>query len=265
MAETFPNRLYQHSAQTDRIHNNQGPSPTTLPTIWDRLAAAGVSHAYYYSDAPFTALWGTKYLPMSRPFSQFVTDCENGTLPAVSYLDPKFIDEGTGTSVDDHPHADIRAGQAFLNIVYYLITHSPNWANTVFMINYDEWGGFFDHVPPPLAVEDTNPNGRQRGFRVPALMISPFARRQYVAHHIYDHSSVLRMIEWRWGLGPLTARDAQARNIAEVLNFNHPNLAAPVFDVPIFVGSACPTADPAEFADWRGLRDQAERSGFRLP
>ena len=264
MAETYPNRLYQHCAQTDRIHNSEGPAPTTLPTIWDELATAGISHAYYYSDAPFTALWGSKYLSFTHPFTQFVSDCANGTLPAVSYLDPKFIDEGTGTSVDDHPHADIRAGQSFLNIVYHLITHSPNWPNTVFVINYDEWGGFFDHVPPPLAT-DSNPNGQLRGFRVPALMISPFARRNHVAHNLYDHTSVLKMIEWRYGLSPLTQRDATARNIAEVLNFNHPNLAAPVFSVPTVVGQACPTTDPSEFADWKSMRDLAVRSGFRLP
>jgi phospholipase C len=263
MAETYPNRFYQHCAQTDRIHNSQ-VGVTTLPSIWDELDAAGISHAYYYTDVPFTAIWGSKYLSFTHPFSQFVTDCQNGTLPAVSYLDPKFIDEGSGTSADDHPHSDIRAGQSFLNIVYYLITHSPNWPNTVFVINYDEWGGFFDHVAPPLAT-DTDPNGRLRGFRVPALMISPFARRHYVGHKLYDHTSVLKMIEWRYGLNPLTARDAAARNIAEVLNFNHPDLTAPVYSVPNVVGQACPTTDQSEFADWKGVRDLAVRSGFRLP
>ena len=145
MASTYPNRFYMHSAQTDRLQNS-GTNPTTLPTIWESLAAANVSHRYYYTDVPFTALWGSKYLHMSHPFSDFLDDCKRGKLPKVSFVDPKFIDEGSGTAGDDHPHADIRVGQYFLNQVYEAITSSPNWDNTVFVINYDEWGGFFDHV-----------------------------------------------------------------------------------------------------------------------
>jgi phospholipase C len=261
MAETYPNRLYQHCAQTDRLHNGEGPLPTTLPTIWDRLDAAGISHAYYYADAPFTALWGGKYASISHKTTQFVSDCVNGTLPGVSYVDPRFINEGLGTSGDDHPHADIRVGQTFLNTAYNLVTRGPNWANTVFVINYDEWGGFFDHVKPPKA-HDTDPDGRQRGFRVPCMIISPFARRHHVAHRVYDHTSVLKMIEWRYGLDPMTERDATANNIAEVLNFDHPNLEAPVFSVPGAQGTACPTADLVESADWTALRDHASLSGF---
>ena len=108
LAETYPNRFYQHSARTDRIHNSTDIA--TMPTIWDRLAAKGVSRAYYYVDVPFLALYGTKYLDIARTWPQFLADAAAGTLPAVSFLDPKFLDEGSGTSADDHPHADIRAG-----------------------------------------------------------------------------------------------------------------------------------------------------------
>ena len=133
------------------------------------------------------------------------------------------------------------------------------------VINYDEWGGFFDHVAPAVA-PGRQPDGTAlRGFRVPALVISPRARRGHVAHDVYDHTSVLKMIEWRCGLAPLTPRDAAARNIAEVLDFDHPNLAAPAYNVPNVVGQACPTTDQAEFADWKGVRDLAVQSGFRLP
>ena len=92
MAETYPNRIYQHAGQTDRIHNSTTVS--TLPTIWDRLAAANVSGRYYFSDVPFLAVWGSKYIPISRPVSQFYLDCAAGTLPSVSYIDPRFEDEG---------------------------------------------------------------------------------------------------------------------------------------------------------------------------
>jgi phospholipase C len=264
MASTYPNRFYMHSAQTDRLQNS-GTNPTTLPTIWDSLDAAGLSHRYYYTDVPFTALWGSKYLDMSYPFGQFVEDCGKGKLPKVSFLDPKFIDEGSGTAGDDHPHSDIRVGQYFLNAVYTAITNSPAWDRTVFVINYDEWGGFFDHVRPTKA-PDANPKARLRGFRVPAFVISPFARRHHVAHDTYDHTSVLKLIEWRWNLAPMTVRDDAARNLAEVLDFSRPNLHAPQWSVAPFTGTACPSEKAGEdFEDWLELRDHAARVGFDLP
>jgi phospholipase C len=243
MGPTFPNRFYMHSAQTDRIDDDTTTS--TLSTIWDSLAAAGISHNYYFSDVPFTALWGTRYAPISQPVGDFLADCASGQLPAVSFIDPRFVDEGTGTSGDDHPHADIRVGQSFVNQIYEAITSSPAWERTVFVINYDEWGGFFDHVVPTTAPDATPSNGL-RGFRVPALVISPRSRRRTVAHNTYDHTSVLKMIEWRWSLPALTPRDHAARNIAEVLDFSKPpNLTAPRWAVPSVVAAACPVGPPA--------------------
>jgi phospholipase C len=261
MAETYPNRFYLHSAQTDRLHNGEGPTISTLPTIWDELAAAGVTGRYYYSDAPFTALWGNTYASISEPFDAFLSDCAAGSLPSVAYVDPRFLDEGSGTSADDHPHADIRAGQSFVDQIYQAVTTSPQWDRTVLVITYDEWGGFFDHVPPPSA-PDRNPNARLRGFRVPTIVISPYARRRHVAHHVYDHTSILKLIEWRWQLAPLTTRDRHARNLAEVLNFAHQNLSAPAWSVPAAVSQPCPQADPAEFADWRAVAQLAKSCGF---
>ncbi|HEX4490154.1 MAG TPA: alkaline phosphatase family protein [Acidimicrobiia bacterium] len=264
MASTYPNRFFMHAAQTDRL-NNGGTYPTTLPTIWDSLAAADVSAAYYYTDLPFIALWGSKYSDITHPYTQFQDDCASGNLPAVSFVDPKFLDEGSGTAGDDHPHSDIRVGQYWLNQVYDAITNSPAWDSTVLVINYDEWGGFFDHVRPRKA-PDANPDARLRGFRVPAFVISPFARRHHVAHDLYDHTSVLKMIEWRWGLEPLTVRDAAANNIAEVLDFKNRDLHAPKWNVPEVVGVACPEESAeADFEDWLILREHAERSGFDLP
>jgi phospholipase C len=262
MAETYPNRFYQHAAQTDRIHNSTTTS--TLPTIWDRLAGAGLSGRYYYYDTPFTALWGTKYLPISHPYGDFLADCAAGTLPQVSFVDPKFLDEGTGTSADDHPHADIRAGQTFLNQVYRAVTSSPAWGRTLLVINYDEWGGFYDHVAPAVA-PDANPDWGLRGFRVPCLVISPRARRGYVAHNVYDHTSVLKAIEWRWNLAPLTPRDTNARNLAEVLDFaNPPNLAAPQWNVPTVVGAPCGVSTPGDYEEWHALHDLATSNGWTL-
>ena len=262
MAPTYPNRFFMHAGQTDRF-NNSGPFPTTLPTIWDRLAAAGLTGKYYYVDAPVVALWGSKYLPIAHKIPDFLADCASGDLPEVSFVDPKFIDSGTGTSGDDHPHADIRVGQAFVNQIYEAVKNSPAWENTVFVINYDEWGGFFDHVAPVVG-RDANPLARLRGFRVPCIVISPFARRNHVAHRIYDHTSILKMIEWRWSLEPLALRDAHARNIAEVLDFKRPNYDAPSWVVPPAVATACPDADPASYEDFIQIADLAAHAGFAV-
>jgi phospholipase C len=262
MAETYPNRFYQHAAQTDRIHNST--TTCTLPTIWDRLAAAGLRGRYYFNDVPFTALWGTKYLSISRPFAEFIIDCAAGTLPELSFVDPKFLDEDTGTSADDHPHADIRAGQFFLNQVYRAVTASPAWERTMLVINYDEWGGFFDHVAPQVA-PDVNPAWGLRGFRVPCLVISPRARRGYVAHNVYDHTSVLKAVEWRWNLPPLTVRDSAARNIAEVLDFdNPPDTTAPRWAVPAHPGLPCAISKYVDFEQWTALRKLAVSKGWQL-
>jgi phospholipase C len=265
MAETYPNRFYMHAAQTDRLHNSV--DRCTLPTIWDRLADAGLTGRYYFGDVPFTALWYDKYIGISAPVAEFFTDAAAGSLPAVSFVDPRFEDEASGTSGDDHPHADIRAGEAFLAKVYAAVTSSPSWAETLLVINYDEWGGFFDHVAPGTA-PDVSSTTALRGFRVPALVISPRARRGHVAHGTYDHTSVLRTIEWRWGLPPLTPRDAHARNIAEVLDFETPpRLDAPTLAVPAFLPAPpCEVTDlGAEAGEWSDLKKLALSLHWSLP
>ncbi len=271
LSATYPNRFYMHAAQTDRLSNTSTIS--TLPTIWSRLEEKGYSGRYYFSDVPFLALWGTRYSDISKPFSQFMTDAANGTLPNVSFIDPRFAGEDQGLSGDDHPHADIRTGEAFLNQIYDALRASPDWAKTVLVINYDEWGGFYDHVPPPLAPIPTasaaagDVDGRL-GFRVPCVIISPYARRNYIAHEQYDHTSILKMIEWRFGLTPLSVRDETANNLANALNFSAPDLSAPAFTVPIGpFGIPCsPLAIDGEAAEWsqglKRLRKMARRYHF---
>jgi phospholipase C len=269
MAATFPNRIYQHAAQTDRLGNTLEFS--FLPTIWDRLASAGLEGRYYFSDAPVLALWGLRYLSIARPFTSFLVDAASGTLPHVAFVEPRFLGAGEGTSNDDHPFADVRAGEAFLNLVYSAVTTSPAWPNTVLIINYDEWGGFFDHVPPtiaPIPEADRmagNEDGR-RGFRTPCLVVSPWARSGEVSSLELDHTSILRMIEWRWGLPPLTVRDQTANNLAEILDFSRPDLKAKQFRVPAgpFAGP-CPAARGAARDEWESLRQMAAELGWPLP
>lgn len=237
MAPTYPNRIYQHSAVTDRLDDSL--SLSTLPTIWDRLAQAGLRGRYYFNDTPFISLWGPKYASITRQYGQFLQDCATGNLPEVAFVDPPFTSEDAGTSSDDHPHGDIRAGESFLYQTYRAVTTGLDWKHTVMVINFDEWGGFFEHVAPQEA-PDVDPAFKLRGFRVPCVIVSPFSAPGAIAQGIYDHTSVLKMIEWRWGLPALSVRDAAANNLAEALDFNLVRHTAPDYVVPPFVSVACP-------------------------
>jgi phospholipase C len=272
MSETFPNRFHQHAAQTDRADN--ALTLSTLPTIWDRLADKGISGRYYFTDVPFLALWGLNYLPISRPFASFLSDCSRGNLPAVSFVDPGFLGEPEGVAIDDHPHADIRAGEQFLATVYAAVSKSPAWQKTILIINYDEWGGFFDHVPPPLAPQPPGDLaaglGPRRGFRVPCVIVSPFAQRG-VSSTIFDHASVLKLIESRWDLDPLTVRDAQANDLADALDFARPKRHVPRISGPgVIIPSPCaasaatlrPSVTTAN--EWIGLRESARAQGWPI-
>ncbi len=270
LSATFPNRFYTHAARTDRIDNTS--RQTSMPTIWDRLAAAGVPANYYFSDLPFLALWGEKYLPISKPVASFWTDAASGRLPQFSYLDPFFLGEAQGGSNDDHPHADILRGQAFVSEVARAVAMSPQWRSTALVITYDEWGGFFDHVRPPRFADDhiTGPgeyDHGQAGFRVPSFIFSPFARRGGIDSGVYDHTSMLRFVEWRFGLAPLSARDRNARNLANALDFRAPRTDVPtlptVLDPGPHICGTPGTGMSQEEPFWLELRDLKNRSAWR--
>jgi phospholipase C len=266
LGPTYPNRFYTHSAATDRISNSFTTS--TLPTIWDSLSAAGVSANYYFSDLPFIGLYGERMLPFCRRIEHFYADAAAGTLPAYSYLDPYFLGEEQGGSNDDHPHADIRRGQAFVSEVVRAVTQSPLWANTVLLITYDEWGGFFDHVRPPRLpdafVRTATEEHNTAGFRVPTYVVSPFAAKGRVAHGQFDHSSILKLAEWRFGLAPLNPRDRAASNPATALDFSRPNLTPP--DIPLVLDPgphACGAPETGMATEDPMWREMAELPSMR--
>jgi phospholipase C len=232
MGPTGPNRLVLHAGQTDRLSNS--PTASSLPAIWDRLAAAGLSGRNYGTRIVGASAFGSRFASIIRPISEFIADASAGTLPNVAYVDPNYT---AANSDDFHPPADIRNGDAFLAGVYRAVTTSPAWSSTLLIITFDEWGGFFDHVPPPPApippAERAAGNlDGLRGFRIPTILVSPFARRGAVESRVYDHASILRMIEWRWSLEPLTSRDANANNLAEALDFTQRDFGAPVIVGP---------------------------------
>jgi phospholipase C len=247
LGPTLPNRMFIWTGQTDRIDDTIGY--TSLPTIFDRLSDSGISHRYYFNNLPYLALWGLKYIFSTALFSDFLSDAASGNLPGVAFVDPNFTILDDGTSNDDHPHGDIRNGDAFLCEVFNALATGPKWANTVLIITFDEWGGFFEHVAPPRVVApntvDTDlVNGAALlGFRVPTVIASPFTFDMGVNHTVYDHTAALKLIEWRWGLDPLTARDASPSigNPAMSFNFGSPTAQVPslpqvnpVFAAPCF-------------------------------
>ena len=239
MGPTFPNREYLHSAQAGGVKSNEIPFPTpdnpvptgyTWPTIWDRLNAAGVDWAFYGSDLPTIALFFHHIYENPgrvRHIVDFFIDAALGVLPRVAFIDPSFITIGN----DDHPAHDIKLGQRFISDTFLAVAQGPQWFDpatgkgAVYALTYDEWGGFFDHVAPPRVPDDrasADPceDWGQLGFRVPTNLASPFARKGFVGTNLYDHTSILKMIEWNFDLSPLTMRDAAANNLAEVLDLS---------------------------------------------
>ena len=245
LGPTFPNRLFMLAGQTDRLDNSL--NFTGLPTIFDTLFLAGVSARYFFSNFAFLELWGLKYLPFLRTYYSFLLKARSGTLPAVSFLDPQFTLLNFDRGNDAHPNSNIRRADNFLSNVFRAVTHGPAWASTVFIVTFDEWGGFFDHVAPPRAPApngvdpDLDSSGNALlGFRVPAIIASPWTRgdpaNPTVISDVFDHTSILKLIEWRWGLPPLTSRDGAPDsvigNLASVLNFGAPNAQVPVLPRP---------------------------------
>jgi phospholipase C len=282
LGPTFPNKIFLHAAQTDRLENTFDFS--SLPTIWDRLADAGVSATYYYSNIPFLGLWGLKYLPISDHIDRFYEAAAAGTLPAVSFIDPRFTVSEGAVANDDHPHADIRAGDALLSDVFHAVAGGPGWNHTALFLTYDEWGGFFDHVPPPRAdapnlVDPDIVDGKALlGFRVPGIVISPWTRGNpdspRVKRFTFDHTSALKLIEWRWGLEPLTARDASAdiRNLAWAFDFARPDYSIPSVPSPNPpLPRPCPLGDEGRITregasdnTWLGFLQSGQLAGWPI-
>ena len=230
LGPTFPNRYYLHSGQSGGMKDNTLPPLVAdrpewalgfdWPTVWTLFERYGVTCAYYFNNLPTVALWGARHVAHARPMAAFYADAALGQLPQVSFVDPFFITPN-GLANDDHPHADLRLGQAFISDVVEAFVSSPHYQRGALVLTYDEWGGFWDHVPPPRGRDDRgtdhDPGGDddfgQLGFRVPSTIVSPWTRGATVDHTVYEHSSITRFISENWGLPQLTARTRGANSI----------------------------------------------------
>jgi acid phosphatase len=202
----------------------------TMPTIGDALSAKNVSWAWYsggWNDAlagkpdplfqfhhqPFAffanyADGTTAKAEHLRDISDLTSALKGNSLPAVSFVKPLGAD-------NEHPgYADLLRGQEYVANLVNQIQNSPYWKDTAIIITYDENGGRWDHVAPPKG-DRWGP-----GSRVPTIIISPFAKKGFVDHTPYDTTSILKFIETRWGLAPLSSRDAAANNLLNAFDFS---------------------------------------------
>ena len=221
LGPTFVNRLFSVAATagdfTDNPHRID-PAQLPRPNLMDRLDAAGLNWSCYLARVPDARYNPVAYYPereadprANRPFSDFLEDAAAGRLPAVSWVVPE-------DPLTEHPPTPPQWGQRFAALAVQAVASGPRWRQTALVLTYDESGGFYDHVRPPVI------GGRSRGFRVPAIVISPYARPGHVSHVGYDHASPLALVERTFGLAPLGDRDAAASPLEDCFDFDHPTL-----------------------------------------
>jgi phospholipase C len=240
------NRMYLLAATSQGYayevgFNPADAQPLTAPTIFDALQKAGISWKVYLTDK------GVTYLKLFAPYasgsfpdnvvpaSQFSTDAANGTLPQVA-----LIEGGYSSGLDEHPDSNVQGGAQYVASLINDWMNSVSWQDSVFILTYDEGGGLYDHVPPQPAVNPdgiapvdllpndicSTPGGANcdfdsTGFRVPLIVISPFTKKNYVSHTVTDSTAILTFIERRFGIPPLTKRDAAQMDMTEFFDFTN--------------------------------------------
>jgi phospholipase C len=209
------------------------PGGFNQATIFDRLEEKGISWKFYVQnydaginfrnrgvgDRGSQIVWVpllnyARYLDNPKlsshivDLSEYYKDLNNGTLPAVSYIAP------AGSS--EHPPGSIQAGERFVRTLINGLMRSSAWDSSAFMWTYDDWGGWYDHVKPPQV------DKWGLGFRAPALLVSPYAKRGHIEHATLDFTSMLKFIENNWGVAPLAERDRNAADITGAFDFTKP-------------------------------------------
>ncbi len=272
LGQTHPNRRYLIAATSDGMTDDAGKPPDNLiqdltllssprlGTIFDQLSVHNLTWYDYATSYPLgctallypfddlsAALRGTT-------IGQFFADCAAGRLPNFCIVDMNYR-----TQSQEKPQ-NMVVGETFLASVVKAIGASPQWNQTLLVINYDEHGGYADHVPPPVALApDLTPprveigesayDGFHRyGFRVPAVVVSPYAKQNYVSRLVYDHTSVLAMIERKWNLPALTLRDANANDLTDFLDLDAMKSGQPTFTPATITGLPASGESPATLA-----------------
>jgi phospholipase C len=240
LGPTFPNRDYLVLGTSDGITCTCSTYPRlTLPSLIDELEQKSVTWAAYSEqDEPFEATLGDDWRnqhPASRhTVTEFKAALASGNLPAVTFVDSLW------NINDEHPPADVQAGEAWIRDLYEALLKSSIWPTAALIWTYDEAGGFADHVPPPKSCPASASEASfvELGVRVPMMVLSPFARRHYVSHIVHEHTSITRLIETVFDLPALTARDANSDALLDMFDFDCPaNTTVP--DAPFAGTKGC--------------------------
>jgi phospholipase C len=256
---SFPNHLYSIAAQSGGAHDNPrrtglargsntfgcdappqqlvevtlrgGDTKMVRPcfhfaTEGDLLSSAHIPWAYYaaredqrgYIWSAYAAIRRyredhSRWSAHVRPVDGLLSDIRENRLPPVTWVTPRY-------QLSDHPPYSICHGETWTTQVVNAIMRSPIWKNTAIFLTWDDYGGFYDHVAPPQV------DGFGFGFRVPLIVISPYAKRGFVDHSLGEFSSVVRFVEDNWGLSRLTLRDRRANDLREAFDFAHPTRPA---------------------------------------
>jgi phospholipase C len=239
LANTVPNRQYMFCATSQgRIFPSPFGHPLwTCPTIFSSLQNAGVSWSYYDKDGIFLAGfadWNNpaiqqKTFPIQSYFDILARPTADDDLPSFVWIDPG----SGGSGLDEHPDNNIQQGAAYVKTIIDALMNSPAWHDSIFILAYDEGGGLYDHVPPftvvppdstppQLGPNDLPGDFTLSGFRVPIIVISPFVKPHFVSHTNRELTSILKLVETRFNLAPLTARDAAADDMTEFFDFVNP-------------------------------------------
>ncbi|MED6107732.1 Non-specific phospholipase C3 [Stylosanthes scabra] len=277
-AATQPNRLYVHSATSyGMTDNDTGKLVGGLPqkTIFDSLDENGFSFGVYYQSFPITLFYRNlrklKYVDNFHPFDlSFKKHCQEGKLPNYVVIEPRYFDVLSNPANDDHPPHDVSEGQKLVKEVYEALRSSPQWNEMLFVITYDEHGGFYDHVPTPVegvpSPDDmVGPDPfkfkfDRLGVRVPAIFVSPWIEPAKVLHNSlgplatsqFEHSSIAATVKKIFNLPQfLTKRDAWAATFDSLLT-----LSTPRTDCPETLPEAVKSRDI-------GAQEQAKLSEFQ--
>lgn len=287
MTRTNPNREYLIAGTSQgRAYppgtNAQDSTPLTATTIFEELQKAGISWKIYvdpkgsncsgppYDPACLLQLSYVKEFAFGQtipaaypqniaPISQYFTDAQNGTLPAVAQIEP-----GTDAGTDEHPSnsdavpTNSQTGAAYIATMINQLMQSPSWKDSAFILTFDEAGGFYDHVPPQPTVSpdgikpvDLQPGDvcttitgptcdfTYTGYRVPLIVVSPFTKKNYVSHTTADFTAILKLIETRFGVPSLTKRDAAQMDMTEFFDFTNPPWITPPTPPAQNVNGAC--------------------------
>lgn len=267
-SQTFCNRAFVHSATSNGLVVN-APYENWLfhhaPTIFNRMEDArrsDLTWKVYYDELNLVSItWLLQ--PALRPYrrtrffhmDEFFRDARDGTLPSYAFIEPRLVVNHN----DQHPpvddflftHAEL-AGEQLLFDVYAALRHGKHWERTLFILTYDEHGGCYDHVPPPSAIppEPHHPAGQydfkfdRLGVRLPVVLMSPYIEPGAIVHTVFDHTSILKTIEQRWNLPPLTERDKAAADLSEVFTLDTPRDDAPVITPRVVERTPRPADEP---------------------